>query len=339
MFDINVSRQEVNTLSSQINNNKESLNKSTEYNYNAFYLGIVEDTNDPEKLGRIKVRIPAFMGTDTSQGFYLDTDNLPWARPAILNGGTNDMGSFIVPIKGSMVVTSFEFDDFNSPLYFGTVPTKIVNPKVYNDNSNIYKGEDVNIKTSDRIADLSDESAQTIVYKSLKGSTIIIDDKDGKENIKIIDATGQVIELGNDGKDALPRRGKKEKPPKSASPFISIRNNLGEEIYIEKGSIDIYTDNGEEISLAKGKIDILTGSTEFNLTDESATIKTGSDTFKMSGDNIEAKSGSSSISINGNNATVSSGSSSISMIGGACTLNCQSFNLGCPQSGTNVKLV
>lgn len=209
MFDINVERIYNSDLMKSTMKDFKS-NNIQKFNPNAFYIGIVEDTSDPYALGRVRVRIPAIHGAKTSQSYYLPTKSLPWAKPAILNSGGNDMGQFIVPTKGTRVLVTFEYDSANKPLYFGGLPTLHNQNKLYNDNQNVYEGKDLIIDTDDRITDLDENSAQAVIYKSLKGATIIVDDKDGNENIKIIDASGQVIEMRNDTGETLERRGNKE---------------------------------------------------------------------------------------------------------------------------------
>lgn len=248
MFDINITKANNSKLNADILKNKQKLD--TNINYNAFYFGIVEDTNDPKGLGRIKARIPAIHGTNTQQSNFLETKFLPWATPALLNGGTNDMGQFIIPIKGSTVLLSFELDSPTKPIYFGSIPTMIGDTKLYNDNSNIYNGESYDINTNDRITDLENDSAKQIIYKSFKGSTIMIDDKDGKESISIIDAAGQQIILENDSDEALPRRGNKTNPPKTA--HIKI---------ITAGTIDATCD---EFNINSDKTNINAENTELN---------------------------------------------------------------------------
>ena len=132
---------------------------------------------------------------------------MPWGRPSILNGVANDMGQFIVPPKGARVVVSFEYNDKSKPLYFGSIPSHYGDGKKINDNTNIFYGQGLNVTTEDRITDLDSSSAQSVLFKSLKGSTIIIDDKDGKESIKIIDASGQEIIMENTSDYSLGRRG------------------------------------------------------------------------------------------------------------------------------------
>lgn len=220
MFDVNLN----NIVRSNLTNRdeiKKSLNNTP--NPNAFYMAIVENTNDPYKLGRVQIRIPGIHGLQPNQTYYLPNDSLPWARPASLNGAGNDVGQFIVPSKGTRVFVTFEFNDFDKPLYFGGAFCKIGSRnKNYNDNPDIYSASNVDIGTDDRITDIDGEAYQ-ILYKSLKGSTILFNDKDGKECIKIIDAAGQQIIMQNNDLVPLDRRGKTTNPPSTAS--ISIITN------------------------------------------------------------------------------------------------------------------
>ncbi len=190
---------------------------------NAFYIGIVTNTNDSYRLGRVQVRIPAIHGNIPTQSNYLADSSLPWAKPAILNGAGNDLGQFIVPSKGTRVVVSFEYNDLKRPLYFGGIPTLHNEDKRYNDNLNTFGGAPINIFDDDRIKDLKEDTAQQVVYKSFKGATIIIDDQDGEENIKIIDQAGQVIEMGHSG-NTLERRGNKILDEAAQDNYIRISN-------------------------------------------------------------------------------------------------------------------
>jgi len=79
------------------------------------WLGEIVDINDPEKLGRAKIRV--FEKFDE-----LDDDVLPWASPAqstIFGGGGNfGAGSFSCPKKSSIVRVTFESGDIYSPEFF-----------------------------------------------------------------------------------------------------------------------------------------------------------------------------------------------------------------------------
>ena len=191
----------------------------------------------------MKIRIPSIHGTDERQSYFYPVSSLPWARPATLNGNGNDMGQFIIPAKGTRVIVSFEANDTTKPLYFGGVPF-LKGKRNINDNTKVFYGNTMEVEEDDRIKDLDYNSAQQVVYKSLKGTTIIIDDSDGHENIKIIDAAGQVIEMGHEG-GSLPRRGtyiadKLETP--NTTNYIRFKNGTSS-IEMIGGDINIKCDN------------------------------------------------------------------------------------------------
>lgn len=86
-----------------------SLNKSTT---DVSYIGIVEDNNDPQKLGRVKVNIPPY------EDFL--TEDLPWAAPLLsFSGNSSSNCGLNIPEVGSQVRVSFPYKDLNAPYYSG----------------------------------------------------------------------------------------------------------------------------------------------------------------------------------------------------------------------------
>ena len=83
------------------------------------YFGIVEDRDDPLKLGRCRVRVAGLHTHDTS---ILPTTDLPWAmivQP--ITGSINTAG--LAPIEGTQVIISFMDSDCQIPVVFGVVPS------------------------------------------------------------------------------------------------------------------------------------------------------------------------------------------------------------------------
>lgn len=76
------------------------------------YLGLVEDNNDPKKLGRLKVRIAPYSD--------LETSDLPWAYPKLgTHGNSVEYGGLNVPEIGSQVRVEFPSRDLTAPYYSG----------------------------------------------------------------------------------------------------------------------------------------------------------------------------------------------------------------------------
>lgn len=76
------------------------------------YLGIVEDVDDPLKIGRAKVRIQWLFGD-------IPTEDIPWANPkhTMFFGQSGMAGQFSVPKVGSIVEVWFNDNNEYAPEY------------------------------------------------------------------------------------------------------------------------------------------------------------------------------------------------------------------------------
>lgn len=92
------------------------------FNFNKFFIGVVEDRNDPKKIGRCRIRI---FGYHSESKELLPTKDLPWAIPiqpitsaAISGVGSSPLG----PLPGTWVVGFFlDGEDMQQPAIFGTI--------------------------------------------------------------------------------------------------------------------------------------------------------------------------------------------------------------------------
>ena len=87
----------------------------------SWWIGVVENRQDPEKLGRCKVRIFGYHTDDLS---ILPTKDLPWASPMmpITSASTSGVGVAPVgPVEGTWVVGWFlDGDEKQQPIMMGT---------------------------------------------------------------------------------------------------------------------------------------------------------------------------------------------------------------------------
>ena len=91
-----------------------------------FFRAVVEDNNDPEKAGRVRVRI---FGIHTSQlrktvDEGIPVNELPWAEPClpIVEGSISGFGIWGIPLQGSHVMIFFEANNLSQPRYFASMP-------------------------------------------------------------------------------------------------------------------------------------------------------------------------------------------------------------------------
>ena len=86
-----------------------------------FYTGVVENREDPLKLGRCQVRI---VGLHSENKINLPTKHLPWAIPIqpVISASMNGIGwSPVGPVNGTWVLIGFTDADEQMPIIFGTI--------------------------------------------------------------------------------------------------------------------------------------------------------------------------------------------------------------------------
>ena len=81
-----------------------------------FYVGVVEDRNDPLNLGRCKVRVA---GIHTHDKTLLPTEDLPWAQVLQPISGGNWLNT-VAPREGTVVGIQFmDYPDCQIPIVMG----------------------------------------------------------------------------------------------------------------------------------------------------------------------------------------------------------------------------
>ncbi|NES77328.1 MULTISPECIES: phage baseplate assembly protein V [unclassified Okeania] len=119
-------------------------------------VGVVTNNEDPEGLGRVKVKFP----------WLSDEDESDWARIAAPMAG-NERGIYFLPEVDEEVLVVFEHGDVRFPYIIGFLWNGQDKPPASNEDGNN------NIR----------------VIKSRSGHVIRLNDKEGKETIEIVDKT------------------------------------------------------------------------------------------------------------------------------------------------------
>ena len=89
----------------------------------SWFVGVVEDRQDPQKLGRVRVRC---LGHHTEDNVKLPTADLPWAHPMnpITSATVSGVGQTpLGVVEGTWVVGFFQDgEDAQQPIIMGTLP-------------------------------------------------------------------------------------------------------------------------------------------------------------------------------------------------------------------------
>ena len=147
---------------------------------NGVSAGIVTNNEDPEGLGRVKIRFP-----------WLSDDNeTDWVRIATLMAG-GERGSFFLPEVGDEVLVAFEHGDINHPFVIGALWNGVDKPPETNSDgrNNIRK---IKSRSGHEIIFNDDDTAmqEKIEIHTNSGHKIVLDDSVGQEKIEIVDKTG-----------------------------------------------------------------------------------------------------------------------------------------------------
>ncbi len=168
------------------------------------FRAIVRDNNDPERLGRLRLEIPAVLGTGEDQ--WSD-----WASPCFPYGGGEDVGMFLVPEEGASVWAEFEGGLPQYPIWAGVWLAK-TNPGEQPEESKRLCNDPTCFDCEDKLEHATHPfdgpehlkhhghppyycPRSRVLVKTETGHTIAMDDRDQHESLSIIDRAGQAIQM------------------------------------------------------------------------------------------------------------------------------------------------
>lgn len=123
-------------------------------------VGVVTNNQDPDKMGRVKVKFP----------WLSDSDESYWARLATPMAG-KDRGIYFLPDVDDEVLVAFEHGDVRFPYVLGA----------------LWNGQDQDKPPQQN----SDGKNNIRMIKSRSGHIIRLNDEEGKETIEIVDKSGK----------------------------------------------------------------------------------------------------------------------------------------------------
>jgi len=121
-------------------------------------IGIVTNVQDPDKLGRVKVKFPRLPGDTESH----------WCRVAQPAAGAG-RGFYCLPQVNDEVLVAFELGEANRPYVLGS----------------LWNGKDK------PMTDAYTDDNSRIMIQTKSGHQVILDDKSGEEKIVIADKSGK----------------------------------------------------------------------------------------------------------------------------------------------------
>jgi len=198
------------------------------------YRGIVVDNADPDQLGRLKLRVPSVLGSETCV-----TD---WAWPCVPFGGAADQGWFFIPEVGALVWVEFEEGNLDLPIWVGTFWSRA--------------GGETGIPRQAR--EMSGNAPQRRVLKTPSGHVLEFSDVEGEEAIRIthkdahtmvvLDETGSVIVGNLNGSHLYLNAGDAE---------ATLVDESGNSIRLGNGGTTITNNAGTVVDLAGDAVQVI----------------------------------------------------------------------------------
>ncbi len=163
------------------------------------YRAFVRDHHDPERLGRVRMEIPAVLGTGRENWSE-------WAYPCFPYGGNDDGGCFLVPEEGASVWAEFEGGIVQHPIWTGVWLAGSAPGEQAEESKRECSGTclDCGDRLEHQTYSPDDREHRKyhahppyacprfrILMKTETGHTILCDDKDEAECLKVLDRSGQ----------------------------------------------------------------------------------------------------------------------------------------------------
>ncbi|HTQ09535.1 MAG TPA: VgrG-related protein [Fimbriimonadaceae bacterium] len=213
-------------------------------------IGLVTDNQDPDNLGRIKVQYP-----------WLMDDTSFWARMASPMAG-NNRGIYYLPEVGDEVLVAFEHGDIHSPYMIGA----------------LWNGQDSPVEPNSSAVN---GGVVHRVIKTRAGHTIMLDDTNGQELVKVTSHAGHYV-LIDDGNKKIVIADSAE------SEKMTIDISSGDVEWVCNGNFKITANQKVQIQGQTG-IDISTPA-QVQISGDSSGSFTSSGTISISGSMVNINS-------------------------------------------------
>lgn len=161
-----------------------------------WFQGVVEDVDDPEKLGQVRVRI---FGENAPGGSRNDLNVLPWAKVLmpVTSSGFSGIGQAPVGLTKGAWVVGFYMGDKKHPMILGSMVMTDTISRQASGESPVQKEYIEELGEKKTKYDTKYPNNRTL--NTVAGHVIEIDDTPGSERLHAYHKSGSYIEIFPDG--------------------------------------------------------------------------------------------------------------------------------------------
>lgn len=200
------------------------LAREVQQKYYGKYRGFVADNADPEKRGRLRLKVPSVLGESLTG----------WALPCLPFGGLKDQGLFLVPEADAQVWVEFEEGDVSQPLWTGT----------------FWQAE------GDPPEEAAKDEPTTRLLKTPGGHLVQFDDASDEERFFLQHPAGTQLEIDSAGTVALTDAGGNKVTLDAEAGEITIEDANGNSLKMTSSGTMVEDANGNKIEMASSGVTV-----------------------------------------------------------------------------------
>ena len=194
------------------------------HSYYGKYRGFVVNNEDPDKLGRLQVRVPSVLGEATSG----------WALPCLPFGGLANQGLFLLPEVDAQIWVEFEEGNRDYPIWSGVFWQQ----------------------TGDIPAEADAGYPTTRVLRTPSGHLLQFDDASGKELVLLQHKDGAKLRFDEKGSVLLEHKSGSKLVLDVDASSVTLKESSGHELVMDGSGVRVKDTAGNEIRLEASGITI-----------------------------------------------------------------------------------
>ena len=188
------------------------------------YRGIVVDNRDPEKRGRLLLRIPSLLGEQVTD----------WALPCFPFGGKSAFGFFAVPEVDAVVWAEFEEGDIQRPIWTGTFWQQ----------------------ANDVPPEAAKDEPTTRLIQTPSGHILQFDDASGEEQFRLHHPSEAEVVIDSNGSITLTDASENTVNLDAGGNTVVIEDANGNSIHMSSSGVVIEDANGNKIEMAAAGVTV-----------------------------------------------------------------------------------
>ena len=201
------------------------VTREVQRKYYGKYRGFVVDNQDPEKRGRLKLRVPSVLGDEETS----------WALPCVPFGGGAGYGLFAVPETEAQVWVEFEEGELALPIWTGTFWQKQGDPP-----AEAAAGEKPTVR----------------VLKTPGKHILLFDDEADKEKFRLVHPAGSEMAIDEKGIVSLTDAGGSKVTLDADAGTLTVEDSNGNTLTMTSSGTTVEDANGNKIEMAAAGVTV-----------------------------------------------------------------------------------